>query len=130
VLFDDEKLKYMGFIQSCIGTGEVVGPFLGSCLYKYFGFFAQFIYLDVFLIVLLYMTVTWLPERNKNVKSLETSNMFSTSEDEFNDEELSSKLYGCKKIVLDFLAFCINITLDNCFIGFFPIVLHTLFHLD
>jgi MFS family permease len=40
VLFDDQKLKYMGFIQSCIGTGEVVGPFLGSCLFKYFGFFA------------------------------------------------------------------------------------------
>ena len=67
---------------------------------------------------------------NKNVKSFENSNIFSSSEEEFSEEELSTKLYNSKKIIFDLMAFCINITLDNCFIGFFPIVLHTVFHLD
>lgn len=84
----------------------------------------------MFLIVLMYLTVVWLPDRKKNVKSLENSNIFSQSEEEFCEEELSAKLYSSKKIIFDFMAFCINIALDNCFIGFFPIVLHTLFHLD
>ena len=56
--------------------------------------------------------------------------MFSQNEEEFSEEELSAKLYTSKGILLDFMAFCINITLDNCFIGFFPLVLHSNFHLD
>ena len=38
LLFESEKLKFMGFINSAMGTGEVFAPFIGSMLYGFFGY--------------------------------------------------------------------------------------------
>ena len=38
LLFESEKLKYMGYINSAMGIGEVTAPFFGSLLYGKFGY--------------------------------------------------------------------------------------------
>jgi len=38
LIFENDKLKYMGIISSAMGVGEVVAPFAGSMLYGLFGF--------------------------------------------------------------------------------------------
>ena len=121
IFFEDQKLQYMGFIQSSIGFGEVVGPFIGSTLYKYYGFLEQFFILDLFIIAIIYVSYRILP---KNKKKSEISLQMELNQ--FEDENITHKLLSNKKIVFDFMALCLNIFYDNSFIGFLPIVLHTM----
>ncbi len=38
VLFEKEKLKYMGYNMGAIMVGEMLGPFIGSILFKELGY--------------------------------------------------------------------------------------------
>lgn len=61
VLFESEKLKYMGVISSAMGVGEVVAPFAGSMLYGLFGFVKQFIAINFLVLILAYLIYKIIP---------------------------------------------------------------------
>jgi MFS family permease len=53
ILFNTDKQRHMSVIQSAIGTGEVVGPFIGSTFFHTLGFPLSFGALNVMIMFML-----------------------------------------------------------------------------
>ena len=43
LLFPQEKLKYVGLMESALNIGTAIGPVIGSVLYNFVGYFYMFI---------------------------------------------------------------------------------------
>ena len=108
----------MGYIMGSIMVGEMLGPLLGSALYKNYGYFYQFVVLDLFIIFVLMAVYRYIPE--ERINSSDVTIFYEFLDDGFNDAEISQKLFSCRAIVLDIMCFCINICMDTCYIGFYP----------
>lgn len=63
MLFESEKLKFMGLINSAMGIGEVFAPFIGSMLYGILGYTNQFLLMNLMLALLIIINKKYIPDR-------------------------------------------------------------------
>ena len=64
--FPDNREKYFGYIELCLGMGMFFGPFISGVLYQYLNYFGTFMLFASFLAVGLVFALTLLPSRLNN----------------------------------------------------------------
>ena len=116
IVFNKNKIRNISYIQSSIGTGEVVGPFIGSLLFGIYGFQKQFFVLNLVAIIMILILV-YIP----NFKQKDAPN--NSVQSIVIHKNMLRNLFFTKTIFFDFLVMSINISLDWCYIVYFSIEL-------
>ena len=82
ILHPEEKIRYIGILETLAALGSSIAPVFGSFLYAIFGYFTMFLVLGIILFALMLVTRLTIPiniDENDSMESLNKGNIESNA---------------------------------------------------
>ena len=61
--YPDQRVRYIGYIEMCLGLGMFLGPFISGFMYSYLEYLGTFIFFGLLLVIGFIISVAMIPSR-------------------------------------------------------------------